>query len=963
MFFSRGVSRAQLSTALAASISTALLACPLASQTFAQQLPSAQLPDCEPQLVALPLPEDRGEAKLEQTLKRLNTTASILMIVAHPDDEDGSLLTYLSRGMGARATLLTLNRGEGGQNEMSGELYDALGIIRTNELLKADQYYGAKQLWGTEVDFGFSKTQEEAFQKWGHDRVLYDAVLAVRRERPQVIVSTFVGGITDGHGQHQVSGEIAQEAFKAAADPNVFPDQLKPVSEGGLGLQPWQPLAVYSMHPFAPVNNGQMYDYATGKSAPARFKNYVTGQWIEGVVPSTDVRVPVGTLDLALGRSYSQIAREGWGEQKSQNGGANPTLSGPGTASYHLWAVAPSAKPQVGRSASKLADDSLYKNSKVDIDTSISGLAHLIKSPAPEWLATGLQQIESSLHQLESTCPCTSGMPLAKQLAPIYRQTLALRDKVASSSVDAQGKAGLLLELDAKINEFQSALADALGLHMIAFRTNETHAQSGGFRGSSAEESPTSVSSGEGFRVRVHTSQATSETRIEKVELQSHTGDEWKNSIISGAIDPAAPVADPIFTVHAADNAAPTAPYFTRPNIEQPYYDISNPHWRERSFAPYPLDAWAEFTFDGLPIRIGEVVQSLQRITGPGGFYEPLVVTPAIGVSVDPQARILPLDGSALPVHVTVHTQGAADGTVSLKLPEGWRSEPAQAQFHRKSAGDSDPILFSVTPAGAETGAYSIKAVAQSSGHAYESGWHSVGYQGLRPYNQYAPAELKTRKVDVKVARGLHVGYVMGPGDMVPEALQGMGVMPQLLSNSDLISGDLSAYNVIVIGIRAYSVRPELAKAQPRLEEWVRNGGTLIVQYQSSNFPAPLPLSLGGRLPERVVDEQAPVKLLDASSPLLNLPNKITPADFDGWVEERGHSFMETWDPGYTALTETADPGQDPQRGGLLVTHPGKGTYIYVAYALYRQLPELVPGAYRVLANLISAGHIDIAAH
>ena len=158
-------------------------------------------------------------------------------------------------------------------------------------------------------------------------------------------------------------------------------------------------------------------------------------------------------------------------------------------------------------------------------------------------------------------------------------------------------------------------------------------------------------------------------------------------------------------------------------------------------------------------------------------------------------------------------------------------------------------------------------------------------------------------------------------------------------------------------------MRPELARVQPRLEDFVRNGGTLIVQYQSSNFPAPLPLSMGSRLPERVVDEQSPVKLLDPSNPLLNFPNNITTADFDGWVEERGHSFLDSWDPGYTALTETADPGQDPQRGGLLVTHPGKGTYIYVAYALYRQLPELVPGAYRILANLLSAGKKQSAAH
>ncbi len=953
MFFSQGAHITRASAALAASISTAVLALASAQQLAAQSAPSAQLPASEPGLVALPLPEDRGEAKLEQTLKQLGTTASLMTIVAHPDDEDGALLTYMSRGMGARASSFTLTRGEGGQNQMTADTYDALGIIRTNELLNADQYYGAKQLWGTEVDFGFSKTQEEAFQKWGHERVLYDAVLAVRRERPQVIVSTFIGGITDGHGQHQVSGEIAQEVFKAAPDPNVFPDQLKPVSEGGLGLQPWQPLAVYSRTPFAPVTDKGMFDYATGKWSPARFHNYITGEW-STTVPSSDAQLPVGTLDLTLGRTYAQIAHEGWGEQKSQYGGANPLLSGPATGSYHLWAVAPQAHPGKGDIAT--SNGSLFRNSKVDIDTSVAGLVQLVKAPAPEWLSSGLKSLDTAIHELESKCPCNSGLAVGKQLAPIYRQTLALREKVAGSALDARGKAGLLLELDTKIDQFQAALSDALGLDLIAFRSNEPHAQGGGFRGASADESATSVSPGQQLYVQVHASQATSETKLARVWLESRSGDEWKNSVASGTVDPAGPVSDPIFNVHVADNAQSTAPYFTRPDIEQPYYDVSNPQWRERSFAPYPLDAWAEFTFDGLPIRMGQVVQTLQRITGPGGFYEPLVVTPAIGVSIAPQARILPLDGSALPVRVTIHTQAAADGTVTLKLPDGWHSEPAQAEFHRKAAGDTDPIMFSVTPAATQTGAYSIKAIAQSAGRTYDSGWHSVGYPGLRPYNQYAPAKLQTRKIDVKLASDLRVGYVMGPGDLVPEALEGMGITPQLLSTADLVSGNLSAYNVIIIGIRAYSVRPELTRVQPRLEDFVRNGGTLIVQYQSNTFPAPLPLSMGGRLPERVVDEQSSVKLLDPSNPLLNFPNKITTADFDGWVEERGHSFLDSFDSGYTALTETADPGQDPQRGGLIVTHPGKGTYIYVAYALYRQLPELVPGAYRILANLVSAG-------
>src|ERR1700739_2301266 len=251
MFFSQGAPRAHATTTLAALISVALLTLAPAQQLPAQSAPQAQLPASsgqlpasEPHLIALPLPEDRGEAKLEQTLKRLGTTASIMMIVAHPDDEDGALLTYLSRGLGVRATLFTLTRGEGGQNVMTGDTYDALGVIRTNELLRADEFYGAKQLWGTEADFGFSKTQEEAFARWGHERVLYDAVLAVRRERPQVIVATFVGAVSDGHGQHQVSGEIAPEVLKASGDPKVFPEQLKD------GLEPWHPLAGYPRGPF-----------------------------------------------------------------------------------------------------------------------------------------------------------------------------------------------------------------------------------------------------------------------------------------------------------------------------------------------------------------------------------------------------------------------------------------------------------------------------------------------------------------------------------------------------------------------------------------------------------------------------------------------------------------------------------------------------------------------------------------
>ena len=631
---------AVLPALLSIAVSNALRAQDAAPSSAETEL--AQVPLPEPSAEALPLPEDRGAADLEQTLKRLGTTASVLFIVAHPDDEDGALMTYLSRGFGVRVTLLTLTRGEGGQNALGAESYDALGLIRTNELLKADQYYGVPQLWGTEADFGFSKTQEEAFSKWGHDRVLYDAVLAVRMVRPQVILSTFVGGVSDGHGHHQVSGEIAQEAFKAAADPKVFPEQLKN------GLEPWQPLAVYSRTPFAPITNGQMLDYATGKWAPARFHNYVTGEWIEGSLPA-DVTLPVGTWDPILGRTYVQIARQGWGEQKSQYGGADPALSGPDSSSYHLWAAAPSAATSGGnKPAAEAGTDretaSLFWNAKVHISTDITGLARLAGSTSPQWLTDGLSKIESDLNAFTSDCKNQSGLFAAHKLVPIYRETLDLYVRVKASDLNAEAKADLELELSLKIDDFQAAFRDLLGLDLVAFTTSGGGRGPGG-RGASADESARSVWPGEEFSVRAHVTDAIGGAQLSRVWLGSSDGTPWQIEDAGGPSNPnqadahqaATPTSDEYFHVHVPADAAPTAPYFMRPTTEQPVYDISNEAWRERSFAPYPLSAWAEFNFDGVPIRLGQTVQTLARVTGVGGVYQPLVVTPAIGVRVQPR--------------------------------------------------------------------------------------------------------------------------------------------------------------------------------------------------------------------------------------------------------------------------------------------------------------------------------------
>jgi len=855
-----------------------------------------------------------------------------MFIVAHPDDEDGSLLTYESRGQGVRSSLLTLTRGEGGQNAMSADSDDALGVIRTNELLRADEFYGVKQYWGTEADFGFSKTQEEAFARWGHDRVLFDTVLAIRRERPLVLLATFIGGITDGHGQHQVSGEIAQEAYLAAGDPKVFPEQI------AAGLLPWTPLKVYARVPFAPITEKGMFDYATGKWAPARFYNYVTKEW-STAAPTADITVPSGTYDPVLGRSYTQIAREGWGEQKSQYGGANPQLSGPSESAYHRY-------------ASRVAADQGPEKSFFDgIPSGIEGIGSLVSGPEPEWLKAGLAEMAKRVAEARKNYIPTKPEEIAPELKSGYEAALKLHDQVGGSQLAALEKANLTRELEVKIQQFQAALAEALGLDLQAFTVRGAAAPQGGPFGGGTDETPRSAIPGATLQVRIHTGNATGKAQLARVWLASSDGKSW------GGAEVAHPASDPIIAATVPADAPPTEPYFTRPSIEQPYYDVSRPELRGDSFAPYPLAAWAEFSYEGLPIRLGEVVQTMEREPGRGGVLQPLVITPPIGVRVEPDARILPLDGSPLPVKVTVHTEGAAEGKLRLTLPPGWTATPADASFKRAQAGDVEPIVFQVSPAKAAASAdaaFNIEASAESNGQTYRTGWQTIGYPGLRPYNFYRKAELKTRGIDAKVMPALRVGYIMGTGDTVPEAIEGLGITPHLLTPNEVAASDLSAYDAIVIGIRAYTARHELATNQPRLNAFVEAGGTLIVQYQSNDFPAPFPLSLG-RSPEKVVEENAPVKILAPGNPLLTQPNIITAHDFDGWVEERGHSFADTWDTAYTPLTETADQGQDPQRGGLLVAHPGKGTYIYVSFALYRQLPELVPGAWRLLANLLSA--------
>ncbi len=412
------------------------------------------------------------------------------------------------------------------------------------------------------------------------------------------------------------------------------------------------------------------------------------------------------------------------------------------------------------------------------------------------------------------------------------------------------------------------------------------------------------------------------------------------------------------FSATVPQDASFTRPYYTRPDEEQPYYDIVDKRYETLPVAPYPLTAHARLNYKGVPFEISQTVQATERIPGIGAVQNPMLVAPAISVTVSPSAGAVPMQAKTFAFTCTVHSnvKGAAQGVLRLKLPAGWHSTPPEAKFEFARDGEDQTVAFAVTPDVVKPSEYTITAIAEYNGKSYTEGYHLTGYPGLRPYPFYRPATYKAVGVDVKTAPGLSIGFLPGTGDDVPKALLNLDQNVRILDSSDVTHGDLSGYNAIILGTRAYAVRADLKSANARLLDYVKNGGVLIVQYNLQDFDhnyGPYPFTLGNN-PQKVVDENSPVTLLDPSTPALRWPNQITADDFKGWVEERGHGFLRSWDERYQPLVETHDPDQDPQKGGLLLARYGKGFYVYDAFALYRQLPSGVPGAFRLLANLVS---------
>ncbi len=861
---------------------------------------------------------DRGASGLWQRLVALKTTASVLYTAAHPDDEQGGALTWLSRGRGVRTALLTFNRGEAGANAIGSELFDGLGLVRTEELLVSDRYYGLDdQYFTTLIDYGYSKNLDEALRQWGKDNVLRDVVRVIRINRPTVLVSRFYGDPRDGHGNHEASGAVTVEAFEAAGDPDRFPEQIRDE-----GLTAWQPLKLYRSN-----------------LASRRLPN-------PGVEPPDHrwhVDINAGTFSPWLGESYEEFAALGLSFQRSQVSGRRRDR--PGEHRHYFERL--QTRVEAPQRETGFFDG---------IDTSVVGIHALFGPEPPEGVFGLLSEIES--HVDDSVAAYSARSPAS--VVPFLVQGLgATRETLRLS----QGHDEVLFLLAIKERQFQDAINAALGIQFRALSSPlDSKVPDSPFE-PPATMGP--VIPGQRFQVEVSVVNSSS-LSIETERISFDGAGEWEieGNPQSGTVLRSGKRFETRFTAQTPHDAPLSRRYFRRASIRDSRYSIREPEHLHRAGRTPALTAAVDYLIGGQSVRAGGIVYRREPNLPYGYEYRELKIVPALAVNVSPANRIIPLaygrSTMAVQVEVVNNREGGLQGELSLELPAGWVAEPERQTLQFDQANERQNFRFSVTAPRLQQGTYDLHVVARADGREYREGYEVIRHRDTDIRYLFRDSVTRVTGVDVEITPRLKVGYVMGVGDDVPEGIAQMGADVTLLNADDLASGDLGAYGTIVIGTRAYAVREDLISYNQRLLEFARAGGNLVVLYQTQEFVpgrwAPFPADLPRRA-EEVSEENATVRILAPDHPVFQGPNKIVAADFDGWVEQRGSKFFSSWDEAYIPLVETQDMGQAPQSGGWLTARFGKGYYTYFAYAVHRQLPYGIPGAYRIFANVVSLGH------
>jgi LmbE family N-acetylglucosaminyl deacetylase len=850
------------------------------------------------------------DADLIYMIRGLEMGGAVLHLGAHPDDEQTGLMAYLSRGLGVRTVYWSATRGEAGQNRLGSETAEALGVVRTWESLAAREIDGAEVLYGPFYDFGFSKNADDALARWGREELVGEIVRAIRLVQPDVVVSRWSGGPHDGHGHHQAMGLAALDAFDAAADPKRFPQ---------LGLPPWRALKLYQS------TEG---DWEPGEDA-ALEAHVLPGE------PSELLCIDVGQFDPVAGRTYGELAAIALNRHRTQ---AIATLPERGQLKHYYRLV----KNRIAMDGPDVGFFDGLDRSLVGLADHAGRAAHALR-PLLKRARDRARFAAAGFHPHER----------AKTALVVLDGLAAIRQ--ARATLDAESPEGEAVEayLARRARCFEEAAVRLLGL------------------GLECDIDRSRVTPGEDARLTVRLWNESS-FPLDAATAGLKLPDGWSADPV-GRGPGSGPVLDLGFRLSVPDAATVSSPYWLREPRDAYRY-------------AWPADGSLGRPFDGpLVSAVCEVGIGAERVTlsAPaahresfgGGYRElPLAVLPAVMLEPQEERALLPQPERearlALRVTARCARRDGAVGTLAVTAPEGWRVDPPtqHVAFARLGESRSLPVEIHV-PAAADPGAYEIRFQMSVGARS-----HGVVLRPIRqlapglpgPVNEgncvaevfmAAPATVAVHLVDARFVPDQCYGYVPGMDEGTARVLARLGVDVTVLTEEQLTFGDLDAFDVIIVGPHAYVLRPHVRRNATRLLEYVERGGTLLVQAQGYQYQAdglaPYPFSYHQPL-DRITLPNAPVTALEPDHPILNLPNTIGQADFEGWLNDRGLYFFGDWDSRYTSVLAANDPGEEPKAGGLLVAGHGRGTYVYTGYSFFRQIPAGVPGALRLFANLLA---------
>jgi len=852
--------------------------------------------------------QDRGASALGAALRGLGVSTRVLIIGAHPDDEDTQVITWLSRGRNVETAYLSLTRGDGGQNIIGNELGEALGVIRTEELLAARRVDGGKQFFTRAYDYGFSKNAEEAFTQWPHDSLLRDVLTVVRSFKPHVIISVFTGTPRDGHGQHQAAGILAREAYDWSGDTARVPRA--------------------STHGYGAWTVSKFYRGASFRRDSATFT------------------MNVGEYDPVLGRSYAEIAAISRSQHRSQAFG---TLQPLGVRLDYLQRQASRVPAPVDPKAEQSIFDGMDTSwtrfrarvtdggSRASLDSLPPAFAEAQRSfdaYSPERSIPALARIQRLLSRI-----CTRELYEPCRWPPGSVALAGPEPGVTGTPPGGIAEGDIGRSIGVARERVGNALRLASGIVLDAVASRELWAIDQPVAGTM-----TVYNRG---RLPVH---VTDNANIDGTIL-SHP------AIVT--VPPDSALVRQFSGQPFARTGAVTAPWW----LAQPRSGATFANLRstaDEGSVRSEANVLLLVTVDSASFILTAPVVYRYADQVRGEIRRPIAGVPAVSVRLDQEFEYAPARvpiERELRVHVWQPDTATRAVDVTLRLPTGLTTDSSTRSVTLPRAGSARTVPFRVRgtlPAGRHV----IEAVATLDGKEYAQGYATIDYEHISPRRMYRPSRLTIESVDVAGTANMRVGYIQGVGDNSAPALEQLGVTVTRLNPATLGQVDLTGYTAIVVGPRAYETQPALVANNARLLDYARAGGTLVVQYgqyemqQPGIMPYPITIN---RPHDRVTNENAPVTILDTDAAVLRSPNRITTRDFEGWIQDRSLYMPRTFDPAYTPVLAMNDPGEQPSRGALLVAPLGRGTYVYTTLAFFRQLPNGVPGAARLFVNLLAA--------